>query len=308
VASAPPDEGPKGVLYALGAFGIWGLSPIYFKAVAAVPATEVLAHRTVWAMLLLVAILHLRGRGRVLLAELRTGERRGTYLATTALLASNWLLFIWAIQNDRVLDASLGYYINPLVSVLLGVAFLRERLSPWQTLAVALAACGVLNLVLGHGELPWVSLAIAGSFGLYGLLRKRAGLDAMLGLAVETVLIAPIALAWLGALALQGAGSFGRGGIGVDALLAFSGVITAVPLVCFLEGVRRLRLATVGLMQYTAPTLMLLLGVFAFGEPFGTARAITFALVWAALAIYSADSVAVARAARAARLRRETGA
>ncbi|MEE8215693.1 MAG: EamA family transporter RarD [Acidiferrobacterales bacterium] len=294
------DGAVSGVLYALAAFGIWGLSPIYFKSLGHLPATEVLAHRVLWATVLLVAVLLLQRRGLELIRELLSWRRVGFYLVTALLVSTNWLIFIWSIQNDRLLEASLGYYINPLVNVLLGTVFLRERLNRWQIVAVALAAAGVMNLVLGYGKFPWVALTLAFSFGFYGLLRKKAGMDAILGLTVETLLLVPAALLFLGWLAFQGSAAFAHAGAKTDVLLIFAGVITAVPLVCFLRAARRLQLTTVGLMQYLAPTLNLLLAVLAYYEPFTTAHLITFVCIWIALAIYSFDAFFARHRERAA--------
>ncbi|MFQ5937111.1 MAG: EamA family transporter RarD [Acidiferrobacterales bacterium] len=292
----PADTALVGVLYGLAAFGIWGLSPIYFKLVGHVPAVEVLAHRVVWAMLLLWAMLLFRRRGRQLVNELRNRQRLLFYAATALLVSTNWLVFIWAIQNNRLLEASLGYYINPLVNVLLGMLFLHERLSLRQALAVALAAMGVTNLVVGYDTFPWIALVLAFSFGFYGLLRKKAGTDALVGLTVETVLLTPLALLFLGVRAAQGGGAFGHIGVGTDGLLAFAGVITAVPLLCFLQTARRLRLSTVGLMQYLAPTLNFLLAVSFYQEPFTSTHLVTFVCIWVALAIYTFDAFALRRA------------
>ncbi|MEE8264814.1 MAG: EamA family transporter RarD, partial [Acidiferrobacterales bacterium] len=264
------------------------------------PATEVLAHRVLWATVLLVAVLLLQRRGLELIRELLSWRRVGFYLVTALLVSTNWLIFIWSIQNDRLLEASLGYYINPLVNVLLGTVFLRERLNRWQIVAVALAAAGVMNLVLGYGKFPWVALTLAFSFGFYGLLRKKAGMDAILGLTVETLLLVPAALLFLGWLAFQGSAAFAHAGAKTDVLLIFAGVITAVPLVCFLQAARRLKLTTVGLMQYLAPTLNLLLAVLAYYEPFTTAHLITFVCIWIALAIYSFDAFFARHRERAA--------
>lgn len=294
------DGAVSGVLYALAAFGIWGLSPIYFKSLGHVPATEVLAHRVLWATVLLVAVLLLQRRGLELIREFLSWRRVGFYLVTALLVSTNWLIFIWSIQNDRLLEASLGYYINPLVNVLLGTVFLRERLNRWQIVAVALAAASVMNLVLGYGKFPWVALTLAFSFGFYGLLRKKAGMDAILGLTVETLLLVPAALLFLGWLAFQGSAAFAHAGAKTDVLLIFAGVITAVPLVCFLQAARRLQLTTVGLMQYLAPTLNLLLAVLAYYEPFTTAHLITFVCIWIALAIYSFDAFFARHRERAA--------
>jgi chloramphenicol-sensitive protein RarD len=287
-----------GILYGLGSFALWGMFPIYFKALGHVPALEVLAHRIVWSVLLLGLLLLMQGRHRSLITELRHRRTLGFLLVTTVLISINWLVFIWAIQNDRILEASLGYYINPLVSVVLGVIFLSERLSRRQVLAVLLAAVGVLVMVIGHGTVPWASLALALSFGGYGLLRKQAKADAVMGLFIETSLMAPFALIFLGVLAFQGGGAFGNVSFEMDGLLAFAGVATVAPLLLFLEATQRLRLSTVGLMQYLAPTLHFLLAVAIYHEPFTRVHLITFACIWIALAIYSLDALSMHRAAR----------
>lgn len=293
-----PDPGLAGILYALAAFGIWGLAPIYFRLIGQVPALEVVAHRVAWAVLLLCLALLAKRRGRLLLAELRD-TRRLLFLSVTALLVSgNWLIYIWSIQNDRLLEASLGYYINPLINVLLGMLFLRERLNPRQGMAVALACIGVLNLIVALGVFPWIALSLALLFGFYGLLRKKASIDAMVGLTVETILLTPLALALLVVLALQGNGAFGRGDLATDLLLAGTGLMTAVPLFCFLQGARRLRLSTLGLMQYVAPSLNFVLAVVFYHEPFTWMHFVTFFFIWVALAVYSFDAFSERRAQR----------
>jgi chloramphenicol-sensitive protein RarD len=216
--------------------------------------------------------------------------------ATTALISGNWLLYIWAVNSGHLLEASLGYFVNPLVNVLLGVAFLRESLTGRQKAAVALAAAGVLWLVASFGRFPWISLALALSFGLYGLVRKKAGIGALTGLLVETALLAPLALAYLWSRASTGA--FGSAP-GTTALLVSAGVITAIPLVLFTVGVQRLRLSTMGFLQYLAPTCQFALAVWLYQEPFTPAHAVTFAFIWASLAVYSFDAVASRRAAPA---------
>ncbi|HXH02514.1 MAG TPA: EamA family transporter RarD [Candidatus Competibacteraceae bacterium] len=287
-----------GLLYGLAGFGIWGLFPLYFKALQQVPAPEVLAHRVAWSTLLLLLLLGWHGRLPALAAELRAARRLGFYLLTTLLLAGNWLIFIWASQHGRVLEASLGYYINPLVNVALGMVVLGERLNPRQWLAVALAAAGVGLLVLGYGAVPWVSLGLALTWGGYGLLRKKAGFDPMLGLGAETLLLTPLAggyLLWLGG---QGQGALGHLGALTDTLLVLAGLATTVPLLCFLQAAQRLRLSTIGLMQYLTPTLQFLLAVGLMGERLDPAQFLTFALIWLGLAVYSLDALRVLRRAR----------
>lgn len=284
-----------GVLYALGCFSIWGLFPVYFKWLHHVSALEVLAHRIVWSAVLLLALIFWRGEGQTLLNALRDPRRLGFYLCTTLLIAANWLLYIWTVQNGRILEASLGYYINPLVNVLLGVLVLGERLKPLHWLAVAIAAGGVLILVVGYGTFPWISLALALSFGGYGLLRKKDGHAAILGLAVETGLLAPVALLFLLVLGVNGSGAFGALDRETDGLLSAAGLVTVIPLVMFLEAGRRLHLSVVGLIQYLTPTLQFLLAVVVYREPFTALHLAAFGCIWLALTVYSADAYSVYR-------------
>jgi chloramphenicol-sensitive protein RarD len=272
-----------GTVAAVLAFFLWGLFPLYWKMLAAVPAVEVVAHRTAWGFLTVAAWVTLRGRwtdaGTV-------ASRPGTIarLAGSAvLIAVNWLLYVWAVVHDHVVEASLGYFINPLVNVLLGVLVLAQRL------AVALAAAGVAVLTVGHGRLPWIALALAVSFGLYGLARKTVGADAVVGLLWETGLMAPLAAAWLVSLEARGIGAFGPAQPGPSALLALGGAVTAVPLVLFAQGARSLPLSTVGLLQYLSPSIQFLLAVLVFREPFTPAHAAAFACIWAALAVLTWD-------------------
>jgi len=284
-------EAAGGVAYGLGAFLWWGMVPIYFKQVAHVSALEILAHRVIWSVVLFAVLMRIRGRWRVAAELLGSRAVIVTLCGTTVLIAVNWLTFIWAVANDLVLQASLGYFINPLLNVLLGFMFLRERLRRWQVVSVALAAAGVIYLTLGYGELPWVALVLAGSFGLYGLLRKTARVDALVGLTVETMLLAPAALAYLTFLAVRGECVFGSESRWMDLLLALGGVITAVPLLWFTNAARRLRLATIGFMQYLAPSLHFTLAVAIYGEAFTDTHKIAFGCIWTALVVYSIDSV-----------------
>ncbi len=290
-----PDERARGVAYAVATYLAWGLLPLYFKALRGVPAIEVLAHRVVWSLLLLAVVLGARAGARGFAAPFR---RLPILAVTTALIASNWLVYIWAVQSGRVLEASLGYFVNPLVNVLLGVAFLGEALSARQRAAVALAGAGVAVLVVRAGTFPWIALALASSFGLYGLLRKRAGVEAVGGLLAETALLAPLALGYLAFRAASGAGAFGSAPP-VSLLLLAAGPITALPLVGFGLAVRRLRLSTMGLVQYLAPSGQFLLAVLVYREPFGPAHAVAFACIWASLALYSWDAIVRTRAERA---------
>ena len=291
-SSQPPshpvlDSKTIGLLNALGCFTLWGSFPLYFKLLQHVPALEVLAHRVLGSAVLLLALILAWGQWPALLAEFRNRRRLGFYLLTALLISGNWLLYIWAVQNSRILEASLGYYINPLVNVLLGVLFLGERLNLRRLIAVLIAAVGVLVLVIGHGVFPWISLTLAFSFGSYGLLRKKAGHAPTLGLCVETVLIAPFALLFLIA---QGGGALGRVDGHTDALLLGAGFVTVIPLLMFLQATQRLRLSTVGLIQYLTPTLQFLLAVAVYQEPFTSMHQAAFGCIWLALALYSVDA------------------
>jgi chloramphenicol-sensitive protein RarD len=286
----PVDPGVAGALNALGAFLVWGLSPIFFRMLQGVPAPEILAHRVVWSVILMAAIvLVLRRPGKVW--DALAGWRRvGLYTVTTTLVSVNWLLFIWAVNNDHIVQASLGYYINPLVNVVLGVLFLGERLNKRQVMAVGLAAIGVFSLVVSSGLFPWISLTLASTFGVYALLRKKAQIDPLIGLFLETALLTPVAMLWL---YFAGTGAFGGE---QRILLVLSGVITAAPLILFMYGAQRLKLSTIGLMQYLAPSLQLLIGVALYGEAFTAPHAVAFALIWLALGIYSVDALKQRRA------------
>jgi chloramphenicol-sensitive protein RarD len=290
---SPRDERSAGLGYALAAYLSWGLLPVYFKALKHVSALEILAHRVVWSLALLALLLAVRGGRGAFTAPFR-GGRWAILALTTGLISSNWLIYIWAVNSGRVVEASLGYFMNPLVNVLLGVAFLGETLSGRQRAAIALAAIGVVVLVLRAGTFPWVSVLLAISFGLYGLVRKRAAIDAIGGLIAETALLAPLALAFLGGRAASGVGAFGSAP-GTSALLAAAGVITALPLVWFTLAVHRLRLSTMGLVQYIAPTGQFLLGVALYREPFTRAHAAAFGLIWASLALYTWDALSRVR-------------
>jgi len=279
-----------GILYAALAYVAWGLFPLYFRHLAGVGAFEIVLHRVVWSLAFLCALL-LWLRRWSWLGPLR---HRPAVLAASSvsalLLSANWLVYVWAVMNGRVLDASLGYFINPLVNVLLGFFVLHERPRSGQWAAVALAACGVLWLAVRGPHLPWVGLVIAVSFGLYGLMRKTAALGAIEGLTLETLLLAPWALALLAWRSWQGSGSLAQPDGATLAWLIGVGPLTAVPLLLFAAGARRIPLATLGFLQYVSPSLQLMLGVWLFGEPLAGDRLIGFVLIWIALALYSLES------------------
>lgn len=280
-----------GIAYAALAYLCWGLFPLYFKQLAGVPALEVIAHRTLWSLGFMALLLTLLRRWAWAGPVLRQPRVLGLFLLSAALLAANSLAYVWAVQHGHVLEASLGYFINPLVNVALGFVFLRERPRPVQWVAVALAAFGVLWLTLQTGSLPWVALVLAFSFGFYGLVRKTAPLGAMEGLALETLLVAPVAVAALCLWTAQGHSVFATGAGSQIAWLLLAGPITAVPLLLFAAGARRIPLTTLGLVQYISPSMQFFLGVWLFQEPLAPARLVAFACIWAALAIYSLEGL-----------------
>lgn len=285
------SEAVSGVICAGSAFLIWGLGPVYWKALRAVPSLEVTVHRVVWSSVFLLVWIIIGRRRHEFFNALKDLRIFLTLLLTAVILWLNWLLYVWAINNDYMLQGSLGYYINPLVNVLFGVLFLRERLRRAQVLAVLLAGVGVVYLTVSYGEFPWIALALAASFGLYGLIRKVAPVGALIGLSVEILLLTTPAAAYLIYLAATGSGSFAHGSIPIDLLLLGTSVLTAVPLTLFTAGARRINLTTLGLLQYIAPTGIFLLAVFYYHEPFTQAQVRTFIIIWTALVIYSTDSV-----------------
>ena len=270
------------------AYGSWGFVPLYFKAVAAAPPLELISHRVAWSVLLLLALVARKGQLPDLWPALRPGRTLAMLALASALIAVNWLVYIWAILAGRVMEGSLGYFINPLVNVGLGLVVFRERLERPVAIAVAVASLGVVWLTVGLGHLPWISLGLAFSFGAYGLVRKLVPVGAVLGLCVETLLLLPLALGYLIWAGVNGRLAFASGNLRLDVLLVLAGPITAVPLIFFAAAARRLPLSTLGFLQYLSPTLQFLLAVFAFGEPLDAARAGAFAFIWAGLAIFTA--------------------
>jgi len=298
MSSNPPEESQQpiaGVLFAFLAFLIWGLSPIYWKALHGVGAFEIILHRILWSFVFLLPLVLISRRWVEFKKTVKSPRMLSILLVTSILVGANWLIYIWAVNNGRVLQASLGYYINPLVNIVLGMVFLRERLRRAQAAAVVLATLGVLYLTVQYGDFPWVSLTLAFSFGVYGLIRKVAAVGALVGLTVETLLLTVPASIWVFHLHQIQAGAFLHTGIQTDLLLLGTGMLTATPLLLFNLGAKRITLATLGFIQYTAPTGMLLLGITMFKEPFTRVQAVTFGLIWTALAIYSWDTVRVKR-------------
>ncbi len=276
----------RGLLYGVAAYGSWGFMPVYIKAVRAVPILEVLSHRVFWAFLLLLALCWKQGELRTLRTALATPRTLLLLAGSTVAIAVNWLAYIWAVANGRVLESSLGYFINPLVNVLFGVAILGERLDRPVRIAVAVAGTGVLWMVFRAGHVPWIALTLATSFGLYGLLRKLAPVGGLAGLTIETGLLSPLAGGFIGWAVASGRSGFLAGDGKTDALLLLAGPITAVPLLFFAGAARRLPLSTLGLLQYLSPSLQFLLAVFAYREPLDPARLVAFAFIWMALVIF----------------------
>jgi chloramphenicol-sensitive protein RarD len=279
----------KGIWYAVGAYAFWGLFPIYWKWLQGVPALQLLAHRIGWSALLLVGIILLTKKWNDFRRTALNWRVLRIYLLSAVLIGVNWLTYVWAINAGFIVESSLGYFINPLLSVLMGVLFLRERLRLWQWLPVGLAAAGVLYLTFVYGALPWIALTLAITFGLYGLIKKVAPLDALYGLTLETGILFLPALGYLLYAETAGTAAFLHAGLRSDLLLVGAGAVTSIPLLLFAAGARRIPLSMVGILQYIAPTLQFLLGVFVYKEPFTAARLAGFGLVWIALIIFGVE-------------------
>ncbi len=282
----PDEDTPRGFVLAVSAYLLWGMLPFYLKVLAHVPPLEVLAHRVIWSVpvagLLLVAL----GRTRDLVAAIRNPRMLAMAALTAGLVGINWGIYVWSISNDHALDAALGYYINPLFSVALGAALLGERLTRMQWLAIALAAAAVLTLTIAAGRLPWVAVGLTLSWGFYAFFKKSLPIGPNQGFLLEVLILLIPALGYLAWLTSQGQNHF-FDSAGNAWLLVGTGAVTAVPLILYANGAKGLRLSTIGILQYIAPTMIFLIAVFAFGEPFGTARAIAFPMIWAALVLYS---------------------
>jgi chloramphenicol-sensitive protein RarD len=281
----------KGFAATAVAFAIWGLFPLYFHPLRQISAFQVIAHRVVWSCVFVLVWTGMRGELSTLRATLANRSVLWRLAITATLITINWFVYVWAVMNDHVVEASLGYFINPLVNVLLGVALLSERLTRAQWTAIALAASGVAYLALVAGRPPWIALTLAFSFGIYGLIRKLVKVESLPGLATETLVLLPVAVAYLFWCESAGTGALGHAGPTVDALLIGSGPLTAITLFLFAYGARLLPYSTVGILQYIAPTLQLACGVFAFHERFERTRALGFALIWAALIIYAGEGL-----------------
>lgn len=287
-----------GLLLGLGAYTMWGVLPLYFRLLAAVPAIEVLAHRVIWSLVLLIVVVTAMRRWQTIRAA-ASGRTIAMLAASATLIAINWLIYIWAVNNGHTLAGSLGYFINPLLNVGLGVIVLGERLRKWQGVAIAIASAGVAAMAFVALDTLWISLSLAVSFGLYGLVRKIVAIDSLGGLLIETLLLAPASFGYVLYLESAGRGAAGQA-LSTDVLLVLLGALTALPLLMFAAAARRLPYSTLALLQYVAPSLQFIVAVAIFGEPLRPLHLLVFALIWAGCAIFAWDSVRGARAARAA--------
>lgn len=276
----------KGILSGLGAYALWGFFPIYWKYLHDVPALQVIGHRIGWSFLLLIAIILVSGQWKEFRSSVLHPKVIGIYTIAAILLSVNWLVYVWGVNAGFIVETSLGYFINPLLSVLLGVLFLRERLRPTQWIPVSIAAIGVIYLTAIYGRLPWIALSLAFSFGFYGLVKKLAPLGSLHGLTLETGIVFPVALIYLLIIEVSGSGAFLHQSILIDVFLIGAGVVTTIPLLMFASAARQIPLTVVGLLQYIAPTLQFLIGIFLYKEPFDRSHLIGFGIVWVALIIF----------------------
>ncbi|MGC9422518.1 EamA family transporter RarD [Vibrio sp.] len=283
-------EAKKGILFALSAYTIWGIAPIYFKQLNQVSPLEILSHRIIWSFFLLAALLHFSRQWKAVVDVFQSKNKLFYLLLTSLLIGGNWLIFIWAINSNHMLDASLGYYINPLLNVFLGMLFLGERLRKLQWFAVLLAAIGVGIQLILFGSIPLVALALAVTFGLYGLLRKKVAVGAQSGLFIETLVLLPIATLYLFSLADSPTSSLTENDWHLNLLLVSAGLVTTLPLLCFTSAATRLKLSTLGFFQYIGPSFMFLLAVMVYGEAFSSDKAVTFLFIWGALLVFTFDA------------------
>jgi chloramphenicol-sensitive protein RarD len=284
------EEAAKGLLFGLSSYLIWGFFPAYFKLFGEVPSLEIVSHRIVWSFVFLMLLSFAPGRWRDIRTALSDRRSFLILLTSSILIGTNWLVFILAVEHKQVLQSSLGYFITPFVSVLLGILFLSEKLRRLQMFALLLAAIGVINLAVRYGEIPWTALILALTFGSYGLLRKIVKTDALAGLSVETIILGPAALLYLVYSASNNSGAFFSGGLTISLLLMSSGVITAFPLLLFAAATRRLKMSTIGFLQYITPTLHFLLAVMVYDEPFSAVHLASFLFIWSGLICYSFDA------------------
>ncbi|WP_264194036.1 EamA family transporter RarD [Marinomonas algarum] len=280
----------SGVLYALTAFTLWAIAPIYFKEMSFVPAQEILAHRVIWSFLLVLALIFILRYSKALVTVLKSPKILAAMLVSTSLIGFNWGTFIWAVQNNQMLSASLGYYINPLISILLGVIFFKEKLDTIRKAAVLLCFCAVVFEIIQFGSLPWIALALSMTFAFYGLIRKKIAVDSFTGMAIETAIMLPFALMYL-TLSPSPTSNIFDNSASVNWLLFAAGPVTMAPLMCFAAAANRVSMVTLGFFQYIGPTGMFFLAVFLYDEPLSSEKLTTFVLIWSALAILIFDSI-----------------
>lgn len=289
--SDPSIRSRHGVLFAIAAYTIWGLAPIYFKWLQQIPALEILAHRIIWSFVLVLLLIVVLGRFDRIKPVLKNRVYMLRLTIATFLLGGNWFLFIWAVNNNHILDASLGYYINPLLNVAIGMMFFAERMRKIQLVAILLALTGVVIQIVSFGSVPWIALTLACSFAIYGAIRKRLPVDSITGLWLETAILLPIVLIYYGAFAEAQSFNLVTNGWQLNLLLVAAGIVTTAPLLCFTAAAQRLRYSTLGFFQYIGPSLMFVLAIWLYGEPLAADKLITFAMIWTALAIYSIDTL-----------------
>ncbi|WP_227765570.1 EamA family transporter RarD [Zhaonella formicivorans] len=276
-----------GIWYSILAYLLWGILPLYWKALQQVPPREILAHRILWSLIFVCIILIFNGRWHIVKKVLSNGSNRIGICLGGLLISANWYTYIWAVNSNRVVEASLGYYINPLFTVALGLLVLKEQSDFWQIVSFLLASFGVAVLAIEYGKIPWVALLLAVTFGLYGLVKKLVNVDSIIGLALETFFVAPIAMMYLAFVHVKGISSFGSISNQITFMLMGAGVATALPLLWFAEGAKRVPFSILGFIQYLSPSISLFLGVFLFKEPFTKAHILSFGLIWLAIALYS---------------------
>lgn len=285
-----------GIVYALAAYLAWGILPLYWKTIQDVPALQILAHRVLWSFFTFAGMALFMGKWRAIIEILQNSRKRVTVFLGAIIISVNWFIFIWAVNNNHIIECSLGYYINPLVSMFLGITVLKERLNRWQLFAFFLAAVGVIIQTIHFGSIPWISLGLAISFALYGFVKKVGGLDSTTSLTMETFMLLPVAVILL--LGQNGITFFGRLPFSTIILLVLSGLITALPLLWFANAASRINLTTLGILQYFAPTIQLFIGVVIFKEAFTTGHALSFPFIWLALIIYALSEIAISHKAQ----------
>jgi chloramphenicol-sensitive protein RarD len=281
----------SGMFYAFFAYFMWGLFPLYWKPIEQVPALEILAHRIFWSFIFMVILLFFLRKMGDLKNSIKEGIRHPRtpllLLLASVLVSANWFIYIWAVNHDHVIESSMGYYINPLVSILLGIIFLKEKLNRWQLAAFMLAACGVFIQTFSFGRVPWIAIGLALTFGFYGLVKKKVVIDVFLGLTYETFFIMPVALIYLSMVQVKGTASFATVSPVTTWLLIGTGIVTAAPLICFAQGAKRISLTLIGFFQYLTPTMTLIMGIVLFKEPFTHVQLISFSFIWLALLVFS---------------------